>query len=420
MAKMRVDANASRRAAATAGAENTAPVPISDAQSVRLDPAHRVGSTPEIIALEAESALAADSLSLAADAAAERLRAQAEQLGSHLRAKQEELDRREAQTNARISLLENELRASRLWLSERVQHFNDLQQSLEAREQAAEFRAAANGEELETLRRRARELEGALEQSQTQLRQLTESRDQAQQECDHAQREIDAQRNLAREARQMLEQHAAELEAERERLVEERERLTCEAAEQLQLLADQRRIGDVESARRKAALDQRQQHLELRESALEQLQRELSEVQREILEMRLAVEETWAQLAQNASPAELTRSIARIRSRLAEHYQLQTDAMVQKKSELARLAERLESRQQDLSREREELLAWYTRREQETEQRAAHLVAREQELDLQDRAVAEEREQWARERRKLQAELRRLALRDEASELAAA
>ena len=58
--------------------------------------------------------------------------------------------------------------------------------------------------------------------------------------------------------------------------------------------------------------------------------------------MRLATEETWAQLAGALAPASLTRSISQVRAKLADHYR---DVL----AELAQRSEQLEAVRRDLT-----------------------------------------------------------------------
>ena len=62
--------------------------------------------------------------------------------------------------------------------------------------------------------------------------------------------------------------------------------------------------------------------------------RELRTTQREVLEMRLATEETWAQLSGALAPASLTRSISQVRAKLADHYRVTLDEMAARSEQL--------------------------------------------------------------------------------------
>jgi hypothetical protein len=124
--------------------------------------------------------------------------------------------------------------------------------------------------------------------------------------------------------------------------------------------------------------------------------------------MRLATEETWAQLSGALAPASLTRSISQVRAKVADHYRQTLD-------EIATRTQQLESLRRDLAEQfaaqesqRQELQGWAERRHADIEQQASRLVAREQELDRQQQHYEQMESQWHIERTDLQAEVRRL------------
>src|SRR5687768_1277618 len=77
--------------------------------------------TPELLAAVAGQTL---------DARREQFQLQVSQLAGHLRDRLREVDRREAAVNARASQLEADLRASRLWLRERENAFQERESEL--------------------------------------------------------------------------------------------------------------------------------------------------------------------------------------------------------------------------------------------------------------------------------------------------
>lgn len=135
---------------------------------------------------------------------------------------------------------------------------------------------------------------------------------------------------------------------------------------------------------------------------------ELRITQREVLEMRLATEETWAQLAGAIAPATLTRSISIVRAQLADHYR-QTLTEINGQSEQLEAVRRDLAGQLDaLEAQRRELSEWVQRRHEEIEGQAARLVSREQELDRQQHHFEQAESRWQLERTEYQAETRRL------------
>ncbi len=112
--------------------------PPAGARVTRIDPAHPIrskeplelGAGPRELALIAAGDMASHT--------GEQIRTQAGQLAGHLRAKQKQIDHREAQLNARIAQLEREVRTSRLWCAEREHLF--IQRERELEQEVAELR----------------------------------------------------------------------------------------------------------------------------------------------------------------------------------------------------------------------------------------------------------------------------------------
>jgi hypothetical protein len=138
------------------------------------------------------------------------------------------------------------------------------------------------------------------------------------------------------------------------------------------------------------------------------LHAELRSTQREVLEMRLAIEETWAQLSGALAPASLTRSISQVRAKLADHYRTTLEELAERSEHLELLRGDLTKQLQALEGQRAELGAWAERRHADIEGQAARLVAREQELDRQQQHYEQMESQWHIERSDYQTEIRQL------------
>ena len=102
----------------------------------RVDAAHSLGDAlialPPLAQMPVDQAIA----DLVRADGAVQLQSQADQLAAHLRQRQQELDRREAQLNARLAGFEQEVRDARLWLAQRNDELNEREARLEAREKA--------------------------------------------------------------------------------------------------------------------------------------------------------------------------------------------------------------------------------------------------------------------------------------------
>jgi uncharacterized protein involved in exopolysaccharide biosynthesis len=181
-----------------------------------------------------------------------------------------------------------------------------------------------------------------------------------------------------------------------------------QAVRQRRAIVAEQQVARSELQHRGQQLDQREAELDSRENAIEQLQAELRNTQREVLEMRLATEETWAQLSGALAPASLARSISQIRTKLADHYGSTLEEIAQRREQLESLRSGMAEQFAALESRRQELQAWAERRHTDIEQQASRLVAREQELDRQQQYYEQMESQWQVERTEYQSEVRRL------------
>ena len=141
---------------------------------------------------------------------------------------------------------------------------------------------------------------------------------------------------------------------------------------------------------------------------MEQFRAELGRVHRETLEIRLATEELWAELSGSAPPAALTRSLGRIRSRLADHYRMANLELHQKKEELELLRRQLSEQYEKLVRQKRNFDAWAAQCRDEVEQQAARLLARGEDLDRREADMSEYARCAQAEKLQLHQEIRRL------------
>jgi hypothetical protein len=290
---------------------------------------------------------------------------QAAQLAEHLRGRQKELDHREAELNAWAAKLERDARAARLWFEE---------------QQAALDQAATEPGTVvlqdEAIRRKAERL-GGREQ------QLFEA---------------DAELAAQREA---LQKFHEQLTAERQLLDDqsraERERLSAEEA---RLAAD--------LARQRHDVEKRAEHVDQTRAALEQFRAELGRMHRETLEIRLATEELWAELSGSAPTAELTRSLGRIRGRLADHYRMANTDLDQKKRELDQLRDHLSEQYEKLVRQKRSFDDWAAACRDEAEQQAARLQVQTKDIERREADMGEYARAAQSEKLEMQQEIRRL------------
>jgi hypothetical protein len=294
---------------------------------------------------------------------------QAEQLAEHLRARQKELDHREAALNARTAQLEREERAAELWLSERKA---DLEAQAQEPPETVLIQEQALARKAEDLVRRQRDL-------------------------DEAEARLDAERSENKRMHDML---VADRRLADEELRSERQRLH---AEHLRLTAE------VEQQRR--SVHERAEQVDQAATALDKLRDELSGMHRETLEIRLATEELWSKLSGSAPSDALNRSLSRIRTRLADHYRLANAELLEKKEELELLRQQLSDQYERLLKQKRHFDEWAVECRDEAEQQAVRLDARNRELDQREAEMHELARRWQAERMELQHEVRRLRVR---------
>ncbi|MEE8450526.1 MAG: hypothetical protein V3R99_01390 [Thermoguttaceae bacterium] len=429
----------------------------------RVDVAHQV-VREESAAAEVDKSVGNDGAvdksvgeAASGETTAEQLRTQANQLASHLRTRQQDLDRREAQVNARVALLERDMRAARFWLAEReaeLKHRSeqlDEQQSetqerwgrfqsteeartqFEARQQQSEaalrFESQKIAAEREALQQLNRQLLAAVERR----RQAVESHAAKLLQCaQKAGPELLARQREARHADEAIQARQMQLEQAETRLVEEqatvrqlrqqlhearRESHEQTHAERRKMAAEHRQA-EAELQKQREAVSRRSEHVDHCRKALEQLRAELGKMHRETLEIRLATEELWVQLSGAAPPAALIRSLGQIRSKLADHYRQANTQLYEQRTEIERLRDEMSGQYEKLVQQKHRNDQWMLTQHEETQQQASRLVAREQQLKQRQEELDEQAHAWQAERIEYQHEIRclraELAGREEA------
>lgn len=434
---------------------------------LRIDGAHKVAAAPvaevaDVIATLADSRAEVQAESPAPETQRgslhdlalreEQLQHQASQLAGHLKARLAEVDRREAQLNARIAQLEADARTSKLWQRERDYDYQqreaELCRQLEDLQQRA-VEVARGQQQVQTIDERHELIvkrEEELKALDVQLRQRRQELDRQNAALSHAQSLWQLQRAHEEAAAKQDRLRAEELwqrkvEEQRQQLefeVADRRR-KLETAEQKfhenQTRLDQERVdferqrvqGTTQMQRERAALDEkiaatdlellsRQREVESRENiverqrvAMDQMRTEIGHVHRQSLEMRLIAEQLWAQITGRLSSAEITRSIAALRLQLSQQFEQEQKALAKQKDELVQLADRLQMQHQLLATERQDVKNWGAARQAGIEQQARQLVEREQQLEAEQQELRTARQLLHDDRRRYEQEIRDLA-----------
>jgi chromosome segregation ATPase len=351
-----------------------------------------------------------------------------------------EIDQRQAQLYRDIDALT----AEKARLGERMTEIEHRESKIAQWESQLQERGAELEKQTDALRERAGELEigrAELRKATADLTSRAGELDAAERQLGYRQQEIETalarfeRLGVTEEKMKMLQEEARKFAARRRYLDEAESQLETEKAEladavrallserrqweeqmvrERRSLSAQQQLATKEQLHRTEQLDQREAEIDARENALVNLQSELRATQREVLEMRLATEETWAQLASALAPASLTRSISQVRTKLADHYRTTLDEIAERSAQLEEVRRDLSQQLAALETQRQELSEWAERRHAEIETQASRLVAREQELDRQQQHYEQMESQWHIERTDYQGEIRRLlaTLRD--------
>ncbi len=344
--------------------------------------------------------------------ASDLLKLQAEQIGVHLRLRQKELDHRESELNSLAARLESDARSARLWLSEREtdlasrgEEMARLHATLVAQQQAFEQQRRAIEAHLEPFRQQSAAEAADLADREAALHRAMESVETRTRQLDEAESRITiAQADIKRIQEELL----AERRAFQEDVVAARRQF-----------ADERREAMAELDGKRQAVQRRSEHVDHCRAALAQVHAELQRAQRETLEVRLATEELWVQLSGAAPPAAVTRSLGRIRARLAEHHHDADAELAQRRAELENIRVQLTEQHAKLLQQKRRFEEWVACQREEIDQQASRLLGREQQLCGQESRLREQSHGWRSERLEYQQEIRRLraelAAGDEAS-----
>ena len=200
-------------------------------------------------------------------------------------------------------------------------------------------------------------------------------------------RQLDRQRDL-------LEDRQRSIEREREVLLKERRAMEDRVLADTDELRRNRAAWESDRDTQKADLRRQQdmlalhaENLETRRQRLDRLRAELEETNRQTLELRVAVEETAAQLAESAGAEEAKRRLDEARDILAEYYRHTREALVQQRQELEQTQIRVQEQRDEFRAERQLLVEWVATQEE-------LLAGRERELHREREAVAQREAAW--------------------------
>ena len=401
---------------------------------LRVDAAHMHASQPAATAVAPAVAgnwptQLGDSTTVAA---LQQVRSQAAQLAVHLQRQQASVDHREAELNARLAAMENQIRTARLWLNERESDLAARQVELDRRD--IELSDREHGDDpqgkkkprgkqsADALAERAEELERREQEIESLAARWAERVAGAEQveDVQHLLRSIETRSRNLELAEKMLADEQTALERERQALAEDRSTFTEQVQADRQRMAEdeQRAVSDRDTMR--SELRRQAEELSARQAALERTRGDIGRMQQEVLDIRLATEELWAHLCGKMPPATVTQAIAQTRMKIAEEHRVTRNEVSQQKAEMQALGARIAEQHARLVREREDFQGWAIERQRDLEKQAAILVIQQQRAEHQFAEFQAERTRWQSERFRMQQEIRRLLRERERNEIMAA
>lgn len=361
----------------------------------------------------------------------ERVRRHARQLAAVLRRKQEQLDHREAQLNARSAQIENDVRVLRLIWNERHAEWEEKRQLLAEREAVLAQRRAELGEREEALSQREQFLtqwEESLRSREADLAKQEQALEQKRKEL--ARREADVRfresdltalavlieevpsaeeaqgRDDACKASPALE---ADLLRKRSELVHfwhEAKRLFLELRDARQQWKDEerqwrqrwlveQRQAMAEIASQREAIARRAQALDRLEVELRQLKKDVDTKWREAIEHHLAGCELAATLEEKGhAPAAVARQLIALRQKLEESVKASLEEQQLREQRMANARNRLEAIHRQIAEEKKRLDEYTKQRLSELEKIACQLTEREKQLVLKENEMNERATAW--------------------------
>lgn len=311
-----------------------------------------------------------------------RLR-QASELATHLRTRQDELDRREAELNARSAAIEHEERMTRMWIEETAIAINDEKVAIVEADEAFKVECESVEQKQQEAARdlavREQALTERLEQFDREKAAFAQITRQVQWEHDAAlqrARQVEARAN-EREAALEDERIAVKLEyakADRIRFQLEHE-LRIARNESTEMLRSRQRIRDLESEREAYALWQkenferdqealriesrkREQELNERSRRIGERQQNVANNHRELIEEQIGLQQLWSKVCPASEREGATKRIGFLRLQLKELFSKEIRQLQESHAENDRRLEAIRMAEINLERQKTKLADW--------------------------------------------------------------
>lgn len=360
----------------------------------------------------------------------ERVRRHARQLAAVLRRRQEQLDHREAELNARSAQIENDIRALRLLWNERHAEWEEKRQLLAEREVVLAQRRAELGEREEAVSQREQFLtqwEESLRSREADLARQEQALEQKRKELARREAEVQLRESDLTALAVLVDQSPAASEADSKgedamlsssldvNLLRKQSELAyfCQEAKRIfSELQDARQKWKEEERqwRQRWAIEQRQALAEIaaqreavarRAQVVDRLEIELRHMKanvearvREAIEHHLAACELAATLEKDRTPAAVAQQLIALRRKLEESVNRSLEEQRQRDRQVATAQSQLEAIHRKIVEEKKRFDEYVKRRLDEIERLASQLTEREKQLVLSENEINERATAW--------------------------
>jgi DNA repair exonuclease SbcCD ATPase subunit len=321
------------------------------------------------------------------------------ELSAYLQDKQELLDRRESEMNARLAVLENESRIARLRNELRLKGITDqsnidVDDSTENSIDNSDDGPLDYGIALDTY---AFSMPDPTSDDETESDEIEfvplSNRDEYKPHRTVSDAERRLRAEFAANTRAKRKLAAKRIKTSRKAPEPDHEKTTEQLDAMRQALQDH-----------KAALDNRERHLEA-------LHDQITELHRESLELRVATEQVWTDFRGHMPDEALAKSLANHREKLVDHYKLANDELCRRRQILHELQQQIGHQEEQLRSERLDLQMWVDRQRNDVEAKSATMTAREYEFERREAELQRQSITWQKQREDYRHEIEQLSRR---------
>lgn len=311
---------------------------------------------------------------------------------------QSQLAELEAAKAAQEADLQN---AQEAFARQREQQLTELRQEravLENRLRFQQEHLAKARQEIESaqneFRREAQRVRGQMEEGEAILRMRQSQLDRVRSLLEERERSVNREREMLFKSQRAFQQFT---EHDREQIALERAEWDRERGSQL---ADLRRQQDM--------LALHANNLEGRRERLDSLRAELEETHRTTLEMRMAIEESWAQMTQACGAEVAQQRLDQAQQQLSGHYRGLRDALIEQRRELDEMRQVFQTQRDEVRAEQQTLSEWAASQERSLRARETDLQTQAEQLNVRESAWRSASQRWINEKIEAEAVIRDL------------